>query len=66
MIEDVEDVYPGVTFDGKGQVKEDPIHVFIPKLIPIHMDIHIRYLHRHYICRLLAPRVHLRVVGLEQ
>ena len=39
MIEDVEDVYPGVTFDGNGQVKEDPIHVFIPKLIPIHMDI---------------------------
>ena len=39
MIEDVEDVYPGVTFDGNERVKEDPIHVIIPKLIPIHMDI---------------------------
>jgi hypothetical protein len=39
MAKDIEDVYPGVTFDGDGNVKEDPIHVVIPKLIPIHMDI---------------------------
>ena len=39
MAEDIEDVYPGVTFDGNGQVKEDPIHVVVPKLIPIHMDV---------------------------
>ena len=39
MAEDIEDVYPGVTFDGNGMVKEDPIHVIIPKLIPIQMDI---------------------------
>ena len=39
MVEDIEDVYPGVTFDGHGNKKEDPIHVVIPKLIPVHMEI---------------------------
>ena len=39
MAEDIEDVYPGATFDGNGNKKEDPIHVVIPKLIPVHMEI---------------------------
>ena len=39
MPEDVEDVYPGVVFDGTGHVKDDPIHVVIPKLIPIQMEV---------------------------
>ena len=39
MPEDVEDVYPGVVYDGFGHAKDDPIHVVIPKLIPIQMEV---------------------------
>ena len=39
MAEGIKDIYPVATFDGNGIVKEDPIHVFIPKLIAIHMVI---------------------------
>ena len=39
MPEDVEDVYPGVVFDGNGHAKDDPIHVVIPKLIPIQLEV---------------------------
>ena len=39
LLEDVEDVYPGVVFDGFGNIKKDPIHVIVPKLLPIQMDV---------------------------
>ena len=37
--DDVEDVYPGAVFDGAGKVKDNPIHVVIPNLIPVPMGI---------------------------
>ena len=39
LVEDVKDVYPGVIFDGNGSVKKNPIHVIVPKLLPIKMDV---------------------------
>ena len=39
MVEDIEDVYPGVVFDGNGKPKEDPIHVVVPKLIGFQLDV---------------------------
>lgn len=36
--EDYEDVFPGVVIGGHGNVKEDPIHIFVPDIMNSTMD----------------------------